>query len=174
MAKSQYDLKVVPNMELIQKWARCGVSNEEIRKNLGIGKTTWYKYVNEHIELSELLKKTREIVDAEVENALLKKALGFRVTVKKTFKVKNIEYNKQGKKIKEEEELKTVDDELYFPPDLGAQCFWLKNRNPEEWRDKRAEVVEEGEEEAVIQLTKVEEEEEDESESDMETSTETS
>ena len=171
MAKSQYDLKVVPNMELIQKWARCGVTNEEIRKNLGIGKTTWYKYVNDHIELSELLKKTREIVDAEVENALLKKALGFRVQVKKTFKVKKVEYNKQGRKIKEEEQLESGYDEVYFPPDLGAQCFWLKNRNPEEWRDKRHEIEDEVEEEAVIQLTQVEEED---NESDMETSTEAS
>lgn len=162
MAKSLYEQKVVPHLDVIEKWSRDGVTNEDIRKNLGIGKATWYKYVNEHSELSELLKKTREIVDASVENSLLKKALGYTVHVKKHFKVKKTEY-KNGRKVKEEEEIKAVYDEVYIPPELGAQCFWLKNRRPEEWKDRKAvdgSYGEETENEVITIVKRMEEDDE--------------
>lgn len=169
MAKSLYEQKVVPHLSLIEKWARNGVKNEEIRKNLEIGKATWYKYVNEHSELSELLRKTREIVDAEVENSLFKKAVGHKVKVKKHIKVKKVDYE-NGRKVRETEEIKAVYDEVYIPPDLGAQCFWLKNRIPEEWKDRKAvEGVQNSEDEnEVIMIT---ERLEADDESDMETAT---
>lgn len=117
-------------MIVIEGWARNGLTIEQIAKNLGISKVTFYKYMNEHIELSERLKKGKEVVDIEVENALLKRALGYK-------------YNEVTKELfrdKEtgEEELKVtkvVTKEVV--PDTTAQIFWLKNRKPEEWRDKK-------------------------------------
>lgn len=88
------------------------------------------------MEFRESLKKEKDIVDREVENALLKKSLGFKEIVKKAIKVKNIDY-KDGKRLKETEEVVLVDEETYYPPDTTAQIFWLKNRKPEQWRDKR-------------------------------------
>ena len=56
--------------------------------------------------------------------------------VKKTFKVKRTFYDEEGRKC-EKEELKTGIDEVYIPGDTTAQIFWLKNRKPDQWRDKQ-------------------------------------
>lgn len=130
MAKSKYESIVEPKLILIEGWARNGLTIEQIAKNLGISKVTFYKYMNEHNELYERLKKGKEIIDIEVENALLKRALGYK-------------YNEVTKELfrdKEtgEEELKitkVVTKEVV--PDTTAQIFWLKNRKPDDWRDKK-------------------------------------
>lgn len=136
MAKSKYFTHVEPKLTLVEGWARDGLTDEQIAKNLGISKTSLYKYKEEHIELFELLKKGKEIIDYEVENALLKKALGFKETVKKAIKVKNVEYS-NGRRLKETEDVIMVDEEIFVQPDTTAQIFWLKNRKPDKWRDKQ-------------------------------------
>lgn len=136
MAKSKYFTHVEPKLTLVEGWAREGLTDEQISKNLGISKTSLYKYKEEHIELFELLKKGKEIIDYEVENALLKKALGFKETVKKAIKVKNVEYD-NGRRLKETEDIVMVDEEIFVQPDTTAQIFWLKNRKPDRWRDKQ-------------------------------------
>lgn len=79
MAKSKWE-QVKEKLTLIEGWARDGLTDLQIAENLRISKTTFYKLKNEHPELSELLKKGKEIVDYEVENALLKSALSGNVT----------------------------------------------------------------------------------------------
>ena len=79
MAKSKWE-EVKDKLILVEGWARDGLIDEQIANNLGISKTTFYKFKDEHSELSELLKKGKEIVDYQVENALLKNALEGNVT----------------------------------------------------------------------------------------------
>lgn len=122
MAKSKWE-EVKDKLILIEGWARDGLTNEQIAENLCIGKTTFYKILKEHSELSELLKKNKEIVDYEVENALLKSALGHTVTYL------NQTVTKDGDVIEYKET-------VYIPPKQTAQIFWLKNRKPEKWRDR--------------------------------------
>ncbi|GAA0817690.1 transposase [Clostridium tertium] len=124
MAKSKYELIVKPKLIVIEGWARNGLTIEQISKNLGISKVTFYKYMNEHNELSERLKKGKEVIDIEVENALLKRALGYK-------------YNEVTKELTDEglQVTKIVTKEVQ--PDTTAQIFWLKNRKPEDWRDKK-------------------------------------
>lgn len=136
MAKSKYFTHVEPKLTLIEGWARDGLTDEQIAKNLGISKTSLYKYKEEHIELFELLKKGKEIIDYEVENSLLKKALGFKETIKKAIKIKNVEYE-NGRRLRETEDIVMVDEEIFVQPDTTAQIFWLKNRRPDKWRDKQ-------------------------------------
>ena len=62
MAKSKWE-QVKNKLTLIEGWARDGLTDEQIYKNLGIGKTTFYKLVKEHSELSEHLKKGKEIIE---------------------------------------------------------------------------------------------------------------
>lgn len=79
MAKSKWE-QVKEKLILIEGWARDGLTDEQIANNLGISKTTFYKFKDEHSELSELLKKGKEVVDYQVENALLQSALKGNVT----------------------------------------------------------------------------------------------
>ena len=73
--------------------------------------------------------------DRKVELALLKKALGYTEEVVKTYKLKRIEYQ-DGKKTLEVEELAQGADQVFVPPDLASQIFWLKNRKPSVWKEK--------------------------------------
>lgn len=108
---------------LLEGWARDGLTDEQIAKNMGIATSTFYEWKKKEKEFSETLKKGKEVVDFEVENALLKKALGYTITL-----------NKQ-KVTKDGDVVDTV-EEVHVPPDTTAQIFWLKNRQVKKWRDK--------------------------------------
>lgn len=123
MGKSKWDM-VKEKLPLIEGWCRNGLTEEQIIKNLGISVQTFYNYKREHIELVEVLKRGKEVIDLEVENALLKRALGYRYTEVKT------ETDQDGN----EKVTKTIKEVI---PDTTAQIFWLKNRKPREWRDRK-------------------------------------
>lgn len=60
---------------LLEGWARDGLTYEQIAHNMGIGLTTLKEWRQKDTTISSTLKKGREVVDYEVENALLKSAL---------------------------------------------------------------------------------------------------
>lgn len=137
MAIGKYQKWLEPDGLLcLEAWARDGLTDEQIANNMGISLATLYNYKRDHMEILDSLKRGKEPVDIEVENALNKKALGFKETIRKPMKLKTVYYN-NGKREKEEETVQYVDEEIYIPPDVTAQIFWLKNRKSAEWRDKR-------------------------------------
>jgi transposase-like protein len=99
MAKGKYEYWISEDgLILLEGWARDGLTDEQIAHNIGINVATLYKWKNAHSEIGNALKKTKEVVDRQVENALFKKAMS---------------------------------------GDTTALIFWLKNRRPQDWRDKR-------------------------------------
>lgn len=82
----------------IRGWAMDGLTDAQIARNIGIGRTTFYKWKNEHPEFANALVLSKDVADREIENALYKAA-------------------KKG--------------------NITAMIYWLKNRKPEEWRDRR-------------------------------------
>lgn len=137
MAKGKYQKWLEPeSLILLEGWARDGLTDEQIAINMGIRTSTLYEWKNKYSEISESLKKGKEVVDTIVENALLKKALGYNAQVNKTFKVKEVYYDDKGRRC-EKEKLITAVDEIHIPSDTTAQIFWLKNRRPDKWRDKQ-------------------------------------
>ena len=128
MAKSKWE-DVKNKLVLVEGWARDGLTDKQIANNLGISIQTFYTYKKEHLEFFESLKKGKEIVDYEVENALLKRALGYEYEEKTYEDVYNKELDmyveKLTKKVKKQ-----------VAPDTTALIFWLKNRKPNQWRDK--------------------------------------
>ena len=122
----------------LEAWARDGLTEKQIAGNIGICWDTLNEWKKRFPEVSEALKKGKEVVDIQVENALLKRAMGYTVNLVKTFKVKRTEYDENtGRKISEYEELAEGIDQVHVPADTTAQIFWLKNRKPDVWRDKR-------------------------------------
>ena len=103
----------------IQGWARDGLIDEQIAHNIGITTKTLYEWKNKYGEISEALKKGKEVIDRQVENALLKRALGY------AYDETTYEDGVETKRVTKE-----------VAPDTTAQIFWLKNRKPAEWRDK--------------------------------------
>lgn len=123
--KTKYETLVEPNLNLIERWKRNGASDEKIAERLGVAYSTFRVYIKQFSALSAVLKKGKEIVDTEVENALLKRALGF------DYEEVTREQNKNG------ELVVTKIVKKHIAPDITAQIFWLKNRCPAEWKDKR-------------------------------------
>ena len=60
---------------LLQGWARDGLTDEQIAKNMCISPSTLYEWKKKYSEISESLKEGKEIADYLVENALFKNAL---------------------------------------------------------------------------------------------------
>lgn len=115
VAKSKYD----PDKNiLVQGWARDGLTDEQIAKNLGIGVSTMTEWKKRHPAFQAALKDGKEVVDREVENALFKSAKGFKYT---------------EQVVTHKGEVVTV--EKFQSPSNTAQIFWLKNRKPDKWRD---------------------------------------
>lgn len=125
---------------LLEGWARDGLTDEQIMKNMGIqSKSTFYGYKKDYPNFSNALKKGKEVVDMEVENALLKRALGYTVRI-----------NEQ--KVDKDGCVHDLVKDVHIPGDTTAQIFWLKNRKPDKWRDK---VVDSENEEAITNASDI-------------------
>lgn len=112
------------NLILIEAWLRDGLSVEQCCKNLGISRNLWYKAVQENEEFERLSTRTKDVVDAEVENMLYKRAMGY-------------EYDEVTEEYEAGFLTKKKVVHKHIPPDTGAQVFWLKNRRSDKWRDRR-------------------------------------
>ncbi|MFR2132353.1 helix-turn-helix domain-containing protein [Ruminococcus sp.] len=111
MAKGKYEKWLKEeNLLLLEGWARDGLTDEQITKNIGITVSTFYDWKKKYSEISESLKKGKEVVDYEVENALLSSALGGNTTAQ-IFWLKNRRPDKWRDKQKEETD-KTALDKL--------------------------------------------------------------
>ena len=108
---------------LLEGWSRDGLTNEQIAKNIGINVKTLYDWKNKESNISNALKKGKEVVDIEVENALLKRALGYTITL-------------YEEKLDKDGCVHNLKKDVHFPGDTTAQIFWLKNRKKAQWRDK--------------------------------------
>lgn len=125
MAKGKYEEWLKPEGLLkLEGWARDGLTDEQIAKNIGISRETLNQWKNKYSDISDALKKGKEIVDREVENALLKRALGYDY--------EEVSEKYEGGVLTEKKITKR-----HVVPDTTAQIFWLKNRKPDDWRDKQ-------------------------------------
>lgn len=114
----------------LEGWARDGLTNEQIAKNIGVNPDTLYTWIKKYPEISESLKRGKEVIDRQVENALLKRALGYQykeVTQERIFREETGMFEMTATKVVTKE----------VQPDVTAQIFWLKNRKPVDWRDKQ-------------------------------------
>lgn len=110
----------------IEALAKNGLTDEQIAQNMGIGTRTLYEWKYKYPQISQAIKKGKEIVDCQVENALLKRALGYEYEEVKTY----IEEVDGKKKKKVEKVIKHVS------PDVTAMIFWLRNRKANEWSNR--------------------------------------
>lgn len=121
MAKGKYqEWLELEGLLKLEGWARDGLTDEQISSNMGITTSTLYVWKNKYSEISEALKRGKEVIDRQVENALLKRALGYK------YDEVTIEGGVETKRVTKE-----------VVPDTTAQIFWLKNRKPDAWRDKK-------------------------------------
>jgi transcriptional regulator with XRE-family HTH domain len=108
---------------------RDGWTDEQVADHLGISLATLKRWKKEFEPFRAAFEKGRDFVDLQVENALLKRALGYEYEEVET---EIIDTGKgQRKKVRKVTKRQA--------PDVGAQIFWLKNRKPKEWRERPEE-----------------------------------
>lgn len=110
------------HLPAIKVMARLGATDEEIAQGLDISVTTLYRWKHRFSEFCEALKRGKAEADQRVENALYHRALGFS---------------------HDDIDLRVINGELiktpirkHYAPDTTCMIFWLKNRQPDKWRDK--------------------------------------
>ncbi len=109
-------------------WARDGLTDEQIASNMGIVRSTLSEWKNKYKDIADTLKSNKEVADLQVENALFKRAVGYQY--------KEVTKQQQnGKMVVTKEVTKEI------VPDTTAIIYWLKNRQPDKWRDKRKEEI---------------------------------
>ncbi|MCG1009236.1 transposase [Salinicoccus sp. ID82-1] len=133
--RTKYDTHVAPRLLEIEAWCRDGYTDEDISKLLGVAYSTFKEYKKTKSDLSAALKKSKAIADITVENSLFDKATSKIIMKQVPIKLKR-SYIKDGY-VLTEEYVEVVEVEEEIPPDTTAMIFWLKNRDPIKWRDKR-------------------------------------
>lgn len=99
------------------------MTDEELSKRMGVSRGTFYDWIKKFPDISDAIKKGKEVVDYEVQQTLFKSALGY-----KTKETRTETYEDGGSK--------TIIIERDVPPNVTAQIFWLSNRRPDKWRRK--------------------------------------
>lgn len=125
------DILTDEGLTLIQCWVRDGLTVKQIAERLQVSPDTLYKWRYKNPELEEAFKKGKELVDYEVENALLKAALGY--TKKKTVTYLGTVRKNGSREIGGEEIVEEVG------PNVTACLAWLNNRKSKDWQRNRDE-----------------------------------
>lgn len=131
---------------LLESWARDGYTMMDISNKIGVDNDTFLRWKDRYPEIRQAISKGKELVDYQVENALLKSALGY-----KTKEVKVTTTMRYGKVV---ETIKEVTDKE-IAPNVSAIQMWLYNRQKEKWKNMNAakNVFDELEEDTSIEIT---------------------
>lgn len=120
----------------IEGWARDGLIDKQIADDkIGINEATLCRWKDKFPQIMQALKRGKEVVDREVESALLKRARGYEYEEVTEEPFKKPETGETEMRV-----TKRVRKQI--APDVTAQIFWLKNRKPADWRDKKDVAVE--------------------------------
>jgi hypothetical protein len=107
----------------ILELAEEGKTEEQIAEIIGIHVNTLRNWKGKHPTFLWALKESKGVADDLVEASLFQRAIGYTHPEEKVFCHLGQLVKHQGQK--------------HIPPDVTAQIFWLKNRRPDEWREKQ-------------------------------------
>lgn len=113
----------------VEIWLRDGLTEAQVCKNLGVSHEAFARYKRRYVELVEAIKRGKAILVTELENALVKRAMGYDYDEVKTY----IKVDAEGNEIRYTEKTRK-----HLPPDVGASAFLLKNKAPDRYTDNRA------------------------------------
>jgi|WetSurSiteA1Bulk_404760.scaffolds.fasta_scaffold00868_8 hypothetical protein len=107
----------------VEKLCKLSATDKEIADFFEISEATLYNWKNEYPKFLEAIKRGKLLADSNVADSLYNRAMGYE---------------------HKEDDIKVCDKEIvitptikHYPPDPTALIFWLKNRQPEKWRDRR-------------------------------------
>lgn len=128
--KDSYEVRVKPKLDLVTGWGRAGLTNEQICENLGISQQSFSNYMKRYEEFADAVDKGREPCEIHVENALVKRALGYsyKEVTRERKQVINPETGEPEYKL-----VVTKSVTKHVVPDVGACQYYLEHRAPKRW-----------------------------------------
>jgi predicted transcriptional regulator len=128
--KDSYEVRVKPKLDLVVGWCRRGLTNEQIAENLGISEQSFTNYIKRYEEFADAVDKGREETEIHIENALVKRALGYsyKEVTRERKQVLNPETGEMEYKL-----VVTKSVTKHVIPDVGAQQYYLEHRAPKRW-----------------------------------------
>lgn len=124
MARGRKSLFREEYVQLAENYALLGATDDDMADFFGVSKQTLNKWKKDYPEFLDSLKKGKDIADSTVASKLYNRAIGY------DFEEKHIT-RKDGVIVGEKRITK------HQPADTTAAIFWLKNRQPEKWRDRK-------------------------------------
>lgn len=124
-------------IQLVAGWRREGASFERVAYLIGITESTLRKWRSLEPKMEAAIQQTDDLVNAMVENALLRRALGYST----------VEVDEELV----EGEMRVVRRrERHVPPDTKACLSWLYSRRADRWRAQQAPLDASSEEIAAV------------------------
>lgn len=99
-----------------------GKTDKEVAEAIGVSVRTISYWKACHSDFLQALKEGKDVADEMVVSSLFRRATGYSHPEEKIFLY-------EGQVVR----AKTM---KHYPPDVTAAIFWLKNRRPDEWRDR--------------------------------------
>ena len=108
--------------------ALLGLTDEQMAAVFNVSRSTFNKWQKEFPEFSDTVRRGKILADATVAASFYKRATGYEYPSEKivTLSIGN------GESVVERVPITAV-----VLPDPGAALNWLKNRQPDKWRDKQ-------------------------------------
>lgn len=124
--KSKKDI-ILENLEQIKAWKKLGATDEQICKQLNIGRSTWYDHVSKCKEISDAIKIGVEGFVLDLRGELARQAFKHTLETKKQYIKKDLEtgHSTQYTEITSRE----------IDGNLGALHLLLKNLDRENWKN---------------------------------------
>ncbi len=111
------------DLSQVTRLAELHLTDKEIAKALNISVATLTNYKRDYPQFLASLKKGKAVTDKKVVLSLFKRAMGYSHP---DVHISNF----QG-------EVTVTPIIKHYPPDPTSMIFWLKNRDPENWRDRK-------------------------------------
>jgi hypothetical protein len=116
-------------VEQARKLCRLAATDIDIADFFEVDVRTLYRWKEAHPEFCQALKEAKAEADERVKESLFHRAVGYSHDAVKIFMPAGAS------------EPVVAPYREHYPPDTAAAIFWLKNRQPDEWRDKRENEV---------------------------------
>lgn len=118
--------------ELAYKYCLLGATDKKLAEFFDVSEATIDNWKNEYPEFLGSIRAGKEIADMQVAESFFNNAKGFVAVSKKPIRKKV--WNKDANRLVDEVEI--VEETIQYAPNTQAGIFWLKNRQPDKWKDK--------------------------------------